>query len=92
MSIISTFYNRPTGRATEIEIIDIRPEDEQWFKDNNIKISAEEDSLRGGWIFYADYGLPENEAIEFSLGKTCKATMQALRETTQHMLEKSKNA
>ena len=92
MSINSVYFQRPVGTKENIEITDIRPEDEQWFKDNNVTLSCEDDGARGGFIFYANYGDPENEAIEFSLAKTCKATMQALRETTQHMLEKSKNA
>lgn len=81
-------YQRPTGERKYVDIKNVYPEDAKWFNDNNIKVSMEPDATEGNYICYADYGDPENEAIEFSLGKNCEDTLHALRETTEHLLRK----
>lgn len=91
MSISVTYFQRPTGARKELEITEINADDEAWFKANNIKLSMEDDVTNDSFITYADYGDPEDEAIEFSLGKSCRETLKRLREITAHKMERAKN-
>lgn len=87
--IEATLYQRPNGATKTIEVHNIYIEDEAWFKANGAKLSMEDHA--GTFIVYADVGLthPEGdpiEAIEFSAGRTCEDTMQALRTQCTQML------
>ncbi len=83
MSITATVFLRPNGRQEVIELTNVYPEDEAWFKENNIGISMEEDSV-GGQVVYGDYGVVEDgepvEMIVFSKGRSCQDTLKELRQ------------
>lgn len=90
MSIEATLFVPPNGRQEKTVITKINPEDSQWFKDNDAKISLEEIST-GDVVVYADIGMrtiegDEVEAIEVSGSRTCHETMAALRAQCEQML------
>lgn len=75
-------YKRPNGQQEEIEVTNIYPEDEQWFIENQVKISMEE--LRTGeFAVYGDYGA-EEEVMELDMGRSCHEVMKALRHRIEH--------
>lgn len=89
MSIEATLYKKPNGTTQEITVRNIYPEDEAWFKANGAIISMEDHA--GNFVVYADVGLTHSEgdpyeAIEFSSGRSCEDTMQALRAQCERML------
>lgn len=78
------------GRVTEIDVTNIYPEDETFFRENKVRISMED--LQGNVIVYADYGAttPDGEpyeAIAISGGRTCEDTLQDLRTQVQNLLK-----
>ncbi len=92
MSIEAILFIPPNGQQQVIQVTQISPDDEAWFKDNNAKLSMEE--IPGHTVVYADIGLvcegePE-EAIELSKGRTCIETMAALRKQCEGMLRRKK--
>lgn len=86
-----TLYKRPHGRTEEIDMKNIRPEDEAWFKSVGAKLSIEE--VGGRYACYADVGIKdeENEPIEAievaGQDDDCRDTMQKLRKQCELMLE-----
>lgn len=85
-------YQRPYGKQIEVDILEVNQEDKDWFEVNNVSVSMESDA-GDGYITYANWGAVDSEgepieAIEFSLGKDCRATLAALRELATHMMEK----
>lgn len=78
------------SQQIEIDVTNIYPEDEAFFKENDIRISMEE--LHNSIVVYADYGAttPDgepDEAIAISGGRTCEDTLQALRTEVQSLLK-----
>lgn len=82
MSIKATLYIRPHGDTKEITITKINPEDAQWLKDNNIKVSLEEAPPM--LFVYADYGNttsdgePDEHVMVVPADSDCKAAMARL--------------
>lgn len=86
MSIAAIAYIPPNGKTMDVEIDDIDPIDEAWFKEHNAKLSLEELST-GDMVVYANIGLGEDrEALEISRGRSCKETLTALRKQSEQML------
>lgn len=86
MGIYATLFTPPNGERSPLNIEAINLEDEEWFKANDVKISAEETG--GHFVVYAGHAeLGEEEAIEVSRGRDCFDTMAALRAQCQRMLE-----
>lgn len=90
MSISATYYQRPNGAKHPMEIRNIRPTDEAWFKQRNAKLSIEDDGC-GSFISYADIGLRDEdgepvEAIEIAGSRSCEDTMAALRAQCEALL------
>ena len=80
--MIVTLYKQPHGRSEEIDISNVLPEDEAYFKRNKVRISMEE--VGGQFAVYADDGTEADdgepdELIELSQGRSCKETLSALR-------------
>lgn len=77
-----TFFIPPNGHREVREITNVRPEDEKYFTEHNIKISMEELST-GQHAVYADTGMlidgEPTELLEISYGRSCKDTLAALR-------------
>ena len=88
----ATYYRRPNGAQHEIDIVNVAVEDEQWFTENKVKVSLEEDGA-GGVILYGDVGLvgidgePE-EVIVLSQGRPCVECMHVLRNECQKFIKK----
>ena len=81
--MLVTYYKRPNGEKSEIDMTHILSEDEQWFIENKVTISLENNG-GSGTIVYADIGLrtedgEPDEMIEFSEGRDCKTTMRSMR-------------
>ena len=78
-------YKRPDGRVVETTIYNIRQEDADWFRENNVAVSMED--LGGDFAVYADVGRRLNddpnedpdEVIVFAAGRSCEDTMAELR-------------
>lgn len=89
-----TVYKKPDGRKIITEITNVLADDEQWFAENQAKISMEE--VGGMLVCYADLGLVDqegepDEAIEISGNRSCEHTLHALRQQCEHMLHKKAN-
>ena len=67
------------GRCKQLDIANILPEDQQYFEENDIKVSMEE--LKGEFIIYGcpylDYS-EESEVIVFANGRTCEESLSEL--------------
>lgn len=92
--IEATLFLRPNGRKITQIITDISPDDANWFKANEVKISMEDIGV-GGCAVYADYGrtLADGEPVEMiviSNNRTCKETMAELRVRCEKALEEWK--
>ena len=92
--IEATLFLRPNGGKITQEIIDISPDDANWFKANDVKISMEDVGI-AGFACYADYGrtLADGEPVEMiviSGNRTCKETMSELRVKCVKALEEWK--
>lgn len=88
----ATIFVKPHGTKQVIEIIDINPDDEDYFMQHNVKVSLEEDFQPGTFIAYADYGAEDedgepDEVIVFSAGRDCRETMAELRQLVQVEIE-----
>jgi hypothetical protein len=95
MSIEVTLYKRPHGHTESINVSKIYSDDEQWFKDNNVKLSMEELGHGLGVAAYADVGLFDDdgeplEAVVISGACTCQETLQTLRKQCERMLAEHK--
>lgn len=82
MSYPFTLYQRPDGRKSEHEMKHITPEDEAWYRGNNIKVGMEEiaaDKL----VVYAEYGETDGEPDEITYivpaGEACEVSMAKIR-------------
>lgn len=82
MSYPFTLYQRPDGRKSEHEMVNITPEDEAWYRANNIIVSMEEiapDVI----TLYAQYGETEGEPDEITYivpaGERCVLSMAKIR-------------
>ena len=82
MSYPFTLYHRPDGRKTEHELENITPEDEAWYRENNIIVSMEEIAPNVITIF-AEYGETEGEPDEITYivptGESCEVSMAKVR-------------
>ena len=65
MSYPFTLYQRPDGRKSEYEMEHITPEDEAWYRENNIIVSMEEIAPNVITIF-TEYGETEGEPDEIT--------------------------
>jgi hypothetical protein len=76
--MITAHYFNHNGEHL-INVVNIAPEDAQYFNDNDIKVSMEE--LNGEIIVYGcpyDDASEESEIIVFSSGKSCEETLAEL--------------
>ena len=82
MSYPFALYHRPDGRKTEHELENITPEDEAWYRENNIIVSMEEIAPNVITIF-AEYGETEGEPDEITYivptKKSCEVSMAKVR-------------
>ena len=82
MSYPFTLYQRPDGRKSEHEMEHITPEDEAWYRENNITVSMEEIAPNVITIF-AEYGETEGEPDEITYivptGERCVLSMAKIR-------------
>lgn len=89
MSIIVTYHEH--GTIEDLEFHEVNQEDEQWFKDNNAKLSAERNPTGVGFILYCDVGIRVEgepiEAIEITGHKDCRKSLAALRVTAEGLLK-----
>ena len=87
MSLTFTIYRRPNGRKTEHEMTHIEPEDEAWYKKNNIKVGMEETLL--GMVVYAEYGETDGKPDEITYivpsGETCQVSMSKIRKRIEEI-------
>ena len=79
-----TFYHRPNGRTEVLEITKVIEDDANWFLENGIKVSMEDDGTGNGFIIYGDTGQVDEEGepvevIVFSLGRGCEKSLSELR-------------
>lgn len=94
MSIQATLYKRPHGQTEEIAITNIRDEDADWLRANNIKISMED--LGGRICIYADYGCesedgdPMEHIIIACHSDDCTEIMSKMVEDLKKILESEK--
>lgn len=88
MSLTFTVYHRPNGRKTEHEMTHIEPEDEAWYKENNIKVSTEQISDDNIFL-YAEYGETDGEPDEITYivpsGETCQVSMAKIRKQIEEI-------
>lgn len=80
MSYPFTVYQRPNGHKTEHEMRHINQEDEDYFRENNIKIGMENiEDPNETIIVYAEYGETNEEPDELTYivpkGQTCFEAM-----------------
>lgn len=78
-----TYYERPNGKTLEVPVNNIRPEDKAFFLENDIKLSAEDDSINDGFILYGDDGTvledgTPDEIIVITRGRDCETSMAEL--------------
>ena len=82
MSYPFTLYQRPDGHKTEHEMEHITPEDEAWYRENNIIVSMEEIAPNVITIF-AEYGETDGEPDEITYivpsGERCVQSMAKIR-------------
>lgn len=82
MSYPFTLYQRPDGRKSEHHMVNITPEDEAWYRENNIIVSMEEIAPEVITIF-AEYGETEGEPDEITYivpaGERCVLSMAKIR-------------
>ena len=82
MSYPFTLYQRPDGRKSEHEMVNITPEDEAWYRENNIIVSMEEIAPQM-FAIYAQYGETEGEPDEITYivpaGESCVLSMSKIR-------------
>ena len=82
MSYPFTLYHRPDGCKTEHELENITPEDEVWYRENNIIVSMEEIAPNVITIF-AEYGETEGEPDEITYivptKESCEVSMAKVR-------------
>ena len=82
MSYPFTLYQRPDGRTSEHEMVNITPEDEAWYRENNIIVGMEE-IAHGIFTIYVQYGETEGEPDEITYivptGESCVLSMAKIR-------------
>ena len=82
MSYPFTLYQRPDGRKAEHEMVNITPEDEAWYRENNIIVSMEEIAPEVVTI-YAQYGETDGEPEEITyivpIRERCVLSMAKIR-------------
>ena len=82
MSYPFTLYQRPDGRKSEHEMVNITPEDEAWYRENNIIVSMEEIAPQM-FAIYAQYSETEGEPDEITYivpaGESCVLSMSKIR-------------
>jgi hypothetical protein len=82
MSYPFTLYQRPDGRKSEHEMGNITPEDEAWYRENNIIVGMEEITPEVVTI-YAQYGETDGEPDEITYivpaGERCVLSMAKIR-------------
>ena len=82
MSYPITLYQRPDGRKSEHEMVNIAPEDEAWYRENNIIVGMEEIAPEVITI-YAQYGEIDGEPDEITYivpaGEGCVLSMAKIR-------------
>lgn len=90
-----TFYLRPDGLRREMDIANIRDEDDEWFKSNGVLVSMEEISDHS-YAIYADVGLFEDdnetpsEIIYLTNpGETCEDALSKLRGMCEEALNEA---
>lgn len=86
MTLTVTCFIPPHGHQEVVEIPNVYPDDEAFFKKYGIKVSMEDLSV-GGVACYADTGKvtegEPDELIEISRGRSCHDTLQALRQACE---------
>lgn len=91
MAIKATLYTRPNGRQEEIQVRNIRPDDEAWFIEHDVQLSME-DAPGQGHVVYGDYGRTDEdgepvEMVVFSKGRSCEDTLTELRQLIEEALK-----
>lgn len=84
-----TLYKQPDGRTQELEIKNVRPEDEAWFKEHGVQLSMEDVGAPGApeFAIYAAVGEGEgSELLELSKGRSCEDTLTELRKQAEAQL------
>jgi len=86
-----TIYYRPNERGQDTSISAVYPQDAEFFKSNNIKVSLEEIAPLN-YAAYADMGSTHNngepdEIVAISFGRSCEDTLKELREKCEDALE-----
>lgn len=87
--MIVTLYKQPHGRTEEIDIRNVYPDDAEFFKTHDIKISMED--IGGMFAIYADTGAKTedgepDELIELSQGRSCEESLNALRQQCEQVI------
>lgn len=83
MGLELTYYQRPDDRTTQVPIAEVNPDDEAFFLERGIEISAEDDAIWDGFILYADVGERDEsgEPVEIILhtkGRDCRDSLAEL--------------
>lgn len=79
-------FQKPDGRMSTIDIGNIYPEDVDYFIENDIVVSIEEDITPDNFILYACPAEDldeESEIIVFSSGRSCEESMKELRQKSE---------
>lgn len=80
MTLTVKFYNPPIGRVSRHEITEVYPEDEKYFKENDIVISMEPLST-GEYVIYGCYASDKSEESELMVvgrNRSCKDMLKEL--------------
>lgn len=83
MTLTVTCFIPPHGRKEAVEIPNVYPDDEAFFKKHGIKVSMEELGV-GGFAVYADTGKvtdgEPDELMVISGDRSCHDSLKALRQ------------
>lgn len=90
-----TFYHKPSGRKEVLNVFNVYPEDEAFFKKNNIAVSMEEIG-DNQYALYADCGFvtedgDEDEVMSIAINISCEEALRNLRQECERELAESKD-
>jgi hypothetical protein len=93
MGLPATVYKRPHGQQIEITMSNITPEDEEWYRLNNIKVGFEEITPEQ-LVIYAEYGETDGEPDEINYlvpsGEQCIISMSKIRTKIEGIINANK--
>jgi hypothetical protein len=93
MGLSATIYKRPHGQQIEVTMSNITPEDEEWYRSNNIKVGFEEITLEQ-LVIYAEYGETDEESDEIIYlvpsGEECIVSMSKIRTKIEGIINANK--